>query len=870
MSSCGDVLAALVSTLVIWASSPCLYAASGSPLTSYVCSVCPESTGGSHKSFLGSACLGLCALVPVDAWSVFLGGPWAWGDLGFWLAFVPSGHVLRGMPPVACMTCLILCYCRSIFHPLMNMPLPPAFANDDRIDLTGSIRTLIPRMRDYEFKPHRLTLPAGTLCLQPGCLLRLLLLSLKEEGLLRDGEDEEFCASVGVSIASAKDLACHVDNHVDFVKQPSFAEASSSSVPCPCQGGDYASLYDMVVGHVLCHDFSVLGTTEPALLQQDVGLNFRPIPCVTEHTIQRAATSVASQLGLLWPHLGLAWVWDQDGEVRLANSLSLKLSALRLPSRLRRSFTWTSGLEMLACNAKQQLLVTCLDKVSQTPCFVCARWAMQVLSDRLSSDSFSQLSEEDGDVLFAQIVSFLQSLHIPVGESPLWAYLFPTLKRHKCMQHSPSIPHDCGLCWRFISNCSKGMTTYPIGLLVSAIFTAVQPQVVAHRDELQQQVWDEHGVALRFRFSVNSWTQIPLNLPEYVPSACSFITGDVKQCFENIPLDGPDGLDKATAAYIHEGFDRAGMALFIPLDVDGLVAGKARFARATPPLWGKVRTWLCVDADLAVEMAVFYARITVIRTGQFLVLQVVGIPMGGPPCSQYCDIYLDHYEYGLACRIRQALASGQLSVVLLARAYALCIRHMYRYADDLMALANKQIFSQLMDPSSSRSPGLLAWIYPLRTNDGATILSFEAEQSIALEGGSETGHFLCLWVTLSGPRGNKRQVSFSPYNVRHGFGFTYPALTRFDSFTPDAVLRSALSTMVPYAVLGSSSLDAAFGFLCIVCDRLWANGYPRAWLCSMWDAAYLTAQELPCNERLHMQLPRLHLVVGEYIRRHLI
>ena len=122
---------------------------------------------------------------------------------------------------------------------------------------------------------------------------------------------------------------------------------------------------------------------------------------------------MASQLGLIWPHLTLAWVWDQDGKVRLANSLSLKLSALRPPSRLRRSFAWTSGLEMLACNAKQQLLVTCLDK----------------------------------------------SLHITVGEGPLWAYLFPTLKRHKCMQHSPSIPCDCGVCWQFICNCSKGGTT---------------------------------------------------------------------------------------------------------------------------------------------------------------------------------------------------------------------------------------------------------------------------------------------------------------------------------------------------------------------------------------------------------------------------
>ena len=162
--------------------------------------------------------------------------------------------------------------------------------NVSRVDSAGSIRTLVPRASDYEVKPHRLTLPQGTLCLQPGCLTRLLLLSLREEGLLQDGEAKVFCASVGVSIASARDLACLVDNHVDFVRQPSFDEASSDSVPCSCHDGDYASLHDQVVGHVLCHDFSVLGTIEPALLQQDVGLSFRPISCVTEQTIQRAAT----------------------------------------------------------------------------------------------------------------------------------------------------------------------------------------------------------------------------------------------------------------------------------------------------------------------------------------------------------------------------------------------------------------------------------------------------------------------------------------------------------------------------------------------------------------------------------------------------
>ena len=322
----------------------------------------------------------------------------------------------------------------------------------------------------------------------------------------------------------------------------------------------------------------------------------------------------------------------------------------------------------------------------------------------------------------------------------------------------------------------------------------------------------------------------------------------------------------AVEAYIREGYACAQRALFLPLDADGMLAGVARFARAAPPLRGRVSTWLRVNVDLAVEMAVFYMQVTVIRTGQYLVVQVVGIPMGGPPCSQYCDIYLDHYEYGLACRIQLALESAHASVVRLASSLALCLQHMFRYADDLMALAPRKLFSQLMDPSAPRSAHSLTWLYPLRDANGDTILSFEAEPPISSLDGSEKGHFLCLWVTLSKWSAHGRKVSFAPYNVRHGFDFVYPALTRYDSFTPESVLRAALCTMVPYAIMGSSSLEDAYGFLRVVCDRLWANGYPRAVLLSMWASAYVTAQGLPCVVALHRQLPHLDKMIQCYLK----
>ena len=40
--------------------------------------------------------------------------------------------------------------------------------------------------------------------------------------------------------------------------------------------------------------------------------------------------------------------------------------------------------------------------------------------------------------------------------------------------------------------------------------------------------------------------------------------------------------------------------------MNGTVAGKARFASAKPPCGGKVASWLHIDVDPAVRMAVHY------------------------------------------------------------------------------------------------------------------------------------------------------------------------------------------------------------------------------------------------------------------------
>jgi hypothetical protein len=403
------------------------------------------------------------------------------------------------------------------------------------------------------------------------------------------------------------------------------------------------------------------------------------------------------------------------------------------------------------------------------------------------------------------------------------------------------------------------------------VFKAIKPEVDAHRDWLSQQTLSEHGLHVRFRFSIPAWQCIPLNLPDRVPASHTIITGDVKKAFEAIPLTGPDGLDLAITAYIKEGFDHTGHDLFIPVDDQGLVCGKARFARGSPPPFGKISHWLRMDLATSTRLAVHYSQITVIRTGQFLVRQTVGVPMGGPPCAQYCDIYLDHYEYRLMTMVLEGLQSLHRPTYQHATTIAKLMTHFYRYADDTFVIAPSTFVDALMIPRVSRDSTALDWLYPLCDVNGHPVLQFESDPVSVAADGTISGTFLCLTVQLSVPAMSihatvHRTVNYSPYNTRHKFGFQYPALARWDSFTPSTVLTAALSTMAPYAIIGSTQPDAAFLFLATVCRRLHDNSYPKAVVLSMWEDTYHnTVVKLPCRLSLQQHLPTLYNMVRDYI-----
>ena len=194
------------------------------------------------------------------------------------------------------------------------------------------------------------------------------------------------------------------------------------------------------------------------------------------------------------------------------------------------------------------------------------------------------------------------------------------------------------------------------------------------------------------------------------------------------------------------------------------------------------------------------------------------------------------------------------------------LQYLFMYADDLMVLSPQDFCSTLMDSTHLRDANELDWLYPLSDCDGEPILGFEAEESEVLEDGSSSGHFFCLTVLLGPVVHDRRSVTYCPYNVRHSFDFVYPALTHYASFTPESVKRAALSTMVPYAIVGSSHLDDAYRFLTVVCDRLFTNTYPRHVILDMWEVAYhRNVLTLPCRWSLHSELDTLYHRVTAYI-----
>ena len=188
----------------------------------------------------------------------------------------------------------------------------------------------------------------------------------------------------------------------------------------------------------------------------------------------------------------------------------------------------------------------------------------------------------------------------------------------------------------------------------------VKLAIMDHRHALEQSFEVQYGYRLRFLYWITAWQTVPLNLPSTVLASLRLTNCDVKQCFDNIPQEGRDGLLEVIAHPIIEAFNFTQKYIFIPIDVDDYpISNRAVFAYSQPwtPPNGTLVRWICITQPLALEVARLYLTSLFMMVGPTLDRQVLGNPMGGSPSSHFLNLYLDHYEYRWAQSVAALAAS---------------------------------------------------------------------------------------------------------------------------------------------------------------------------------------------------------------------
>ena len=738
-----------------------------------------------------------------------------------------------------------------------------AFTSSERINSSSSIAVLAVRPSSWTHKPYSLTLSYDALILRPHRVLRACAAAALVAGMDNDLV-MEFQECVTVRLQSAPTLSSYIDNHA-IVARMSPLPVPVTSGPCSCHTGPFSQYLDVSVGHVLTTSNDILGPLSEWLTNDDIGLNFRPQPLVPYHQRYRA-------LETFWSDFTSSLI-SYCADMRQTDPTEiLELARATFMPSARRLLAQPSGIQdgiMLSQHESyigtmhEHLMVTCLDKVPNAACYMCIHLAALLIHDRAHDAAFRHITDHEATLHMQWMHDIAMALDVQPTVRDRYAALYPTVKAHKCMLHDPTTQHDCSLAYRFITSACDVSSSW-FGDIVATILAATKQTVDCRRDSLEAEFYSLYGFRLRHRFGISSWQSIPLSLPSHVHSRCTVITGDLKKCFENIPLTGPDGLDLACSTHIAEAFGfRPGKDLYIPIDDSLTICGKAQFAYGTPPTFGRAGRYLCFPLALATSVVVQYSQTTIIGAGQYMLLQLLGIPMGGPPCSLFCDLYLDHYEYGLICRITAACSYH----LPRAKYYAALLEHYYRYCDDVFALAPRSLCECLFNPMHPRDPESLTWLYPLLDAAGNTIMSLDQDLPEPNAEGTVEDHFLCMTIALGPTVGTTREVNYRPYNKRHSFTFGYPALTMWYSYTALSIKHSSLVGMLPYAFIASSLPSHTALYLCTILDRLWANGYPKGVLLTLVDKALTEQlQWVPHRMAVSRALPEIRSLMVQYVK----
>ena len=757
------------------------------------------------------------------------------------------------------------------------------FHNDSRISKDGVLHKLVPTKRDYDYPLCMVTIHESFAQYRsPGRVLKSALVTvLSKLDVLQPHMDtvRENMEQVRIVVNSQPSLRQLLTNNSQLARVVSPDDATVPS-PCPCLSGPYAQHVDVNIGHVATTSMSLLSSVHPDLAHNHVGNNMRvtvqddkslqkhlsdALLAMTE-VLKHAVTDVLVQLDTVEQH-----VYSKKSR-RLFCKMAIASLRLLAASDHKGSILLTCDSLEAVDNLQDTLMITVLDKVASAFLFICKPFAMSLIALRFQNGPYTVRTPDELANMVVECSTILIGMGLPPAPSQAIPYVYPILKLHKCPAHDPRILHDCKFEWRFIQSASGAFTTV-MATMVAVAFKATFAAIETKRDLEYHEFYRIHGFKLRFRFGITAWQTLVLNLPAQVPSDYTVNVGDIKDAFPSLPLHGPQGVFEMTRHHVLEAFGAAGKAfLAIPVDDTGAIRGKAKFVNSesySDISFGSVSRHIVLSPEDLYYLIVKTLELDLVGSTEVILKPTIGVPIGGPASSYLLEATADQWEYKAALRIAKLANSTLLADRALAKRLAACLRYYWRYADDIISIAEVGM-PALLWQADMPGPNLLdpMWIYPLKVTGEDWELSIKPSEPRLMDDGKIMNEYLSLTIALSPITGTVRYLSYSPYSKRKTFEFLFPMLTLWTSATKKAVKMAAIDTMIQYAILGSTDLTLSIRFLTELVDRLVINGYPRHALLQMWQKTVKgTLKHIPCREALYTGRMRLVKAIYHHINK---
>ena len=755
------------------------------------------------------------------------------------------------------------------------------FHNDSRISKVGIMHKLVPKTRDYEFPLCTVTISAvfDEYKQAQSVLKQALLKVLYTVPTLTEYKTviTEQVRSVQIVVSSHPSIQQLFTNCRSVAMEVTQDDTELVS-PCECLSGPLSQYVDINVGHVCTTDMSVLAGIHPDLTYNHIGNNVR-VMVEDNHTLtarlKEAYTAFLEVIGQILPDT----VSSEEVITYMQQTAYTRLFVKYCTLHLKHKYWAGSDDEPIWLTSEQyaqvdvlreQVMVTNLDKIASAMLFVCKKFAKSLIARRLTDGPYDTVEDSVLTGMITRCKQILLGLQLSDAIPDSIPYMYPILKLHKCPQHCPRTPHDCKFEWRFIQS-AHGCFVKTLATLVASIFKATFASIETKRDQEAMVFYSTHGFKLRFRFGIDAWQTVVLNLPSQVPHNYTLHIGDIVDAFPSLPLHGEYGVYEMTRLHVLEAFQAADRAyLAVPVDKDGVIRGKSKFVRSeeySNISYGLIHRHILLDAPTVYSLIRTLLDLDTVGSKELVVKPRIGVPIGGPASSYLLEATVDQWEYRAAQRVASLADSSLLADRRLARRLAACLKWYWRYADDILSIAEQDMQSLLWNPTKPGSdPDTPAWIYPMQVTGESWSVGIKPSIPTVSAEGMITDVYLCLEITLQPPVESYRLVSYTPYSKRRTFRFTFPMLTLWWSATSRAVKLAAMDTMVQYAILGSTDMMATRDFLQSLVDRLIDNGYPKQVLHKMWSkTAKDTLPQLPCRHDIYYGRKRLVSQIHAYI-----